>query len=209
MYDLVATPDQPKTNGVRARHGRRQGILPGLPPVAGKPVHLAFDGGLMTSDAGILLLAALEQRLGIAERLADCIEDPRVRTGTAYACRAIRGGAAQPDRDRRPVRRLPRGRGRGLEELSGALRPQLLATASRPAARPAELSAYADRVVIRQDGEIVGEHAAASAAARPLYDPWHYVPVLAKKPGALRNGDPFSNWHLPAGAGAGAAADRP
>jgi hypothetical protein len=37
---------------------------------------LAFDGGLMTSDAGILLLAAIEQRLGIAEGLADCIEDP-------------------------------------------------------------------------------------------------------------------------------------
>ncbi len=53
------------------------GILPGLPAVAGKPVHLAFDGGQMTSDAGILLLAAIEQRLGIAERLADCIEDPR------------------------------------------------------------------------------------------------------------------------------------
>ena len=53
------------------------GILPGLPPVAGKPVHLTFDGGLMTSDAGILLLAAAQQRLGIAERLADCIEDPR------------------------------------------------------------------------------------------------------------------------------------
>src|SRR4051812_50204464 len=31
----------------------------------------------MTSDAGILLLAAIEQRLGIAERLADCIEDRR------------------------------------------------------------------------------------------------------------------------------------
>src|SRR4051812_49971952 len=53
------------------------GILPGLPPVAGKPVHLTFDGGRMTSDAGILLLAAIEQRLGIAERLADCIEDRR------------------------------------------------------------------------------------------------------------------------------------
>ena len=25
------------------------GILPGLPPVAGKPVHVAFDGGRMTS----------------------------------------------------------------------------------------------------------------------------------------------------------------
>ena len=45
--------------------------------VAGNPVHVAFDGGVMTSD-GILLLAAIEQRLGIAERLADCIEDPRV-----------------------------------------------------------------------------------------------------------------------------------
>jgi Transposase DDE domain group 1 len=54
------------------------GILPGFPPVAGKPVHVAFDGGRMTSDTGILLLAAIEQRLGIAERLADCIEDPRV-----------------------------------------------------------------------------------------------------------------------------------
>ena len=46
------------------------GILPGLPAVAGKPVHVTFDGGLMTSDAGVLLLAAIEQRLGIAERLA-------------------------------------------------------------------------------------------------------------------------------------------
>jgi len=53
------------------------GILPGLPAVAGKPIHLSFDGGLMTSDAGILLLAAAEQRLGIAQRLANCIEDPR------------------------------------------------------------------------------------------------------------------------------------
>ena len=44
------------------------GILPGLPAVAGKPVHIGFDGGLMTSDAGILLLAGIEQRLGIAER---------------------------------------------------------------------------------------------------------------------------------------------
>ena len=42
------------------------GILPGLPAVPGKPVHIGFDGGLMTSDAGILLLAGIEQRLGIA-----------------------------------------------------------------------------------------------------------------------------------------------
>ena len=53
------------------------GILSGLPAVAGKPVHVGFDGGRLTSDAGILLLAAIEQRLKIAERLAACLEDPR------------------------------------------------------------------------------------------------------------------------------------
>ena len=50
------------------------GILPGLPAVGGKPVRVGFDGGRLTSDAGILLLAAVEERLKIAERLAACIE---------------------------------------------------------------------------------------------------------------------------------------
>jgi hypothetical protein len=52
-------------------------FLPGLSPVAGKPVHIAFDGGRLTSDGGILILAEIERRLGTAERLARCIEDPR------------------------------------------------------------------------------------------------------------------------------------
>jgi hypothetical protein len=39
-----------------------------LPAVAGKPAHVGFDGGRLTSDAGILLLSAVEQRLRIAER---------------------------------------------------------------------------------------------------------------------------------------------
>jgi hypothetical protein len=51
--------------------------LPRLPAVAGKTVEVAFDGGHMTSDAGVVLLAAVERRLGIAERLAACIADPR------------------------------------------------------------------------------------------------------------------------------------
>lgn len=55
----------------------RNGVLPGFPPVCGKPVQLAFDGGRLTSDGGILLLAQIERRLGIAERLARCIDDPR------------------------------------------------------------------------------------------------------------------------------------
>jgi hypothetical protein len=46
-------------------------------PVAGKPVRAAFDGGRLTSDAGVLLLADIERRLGIAELLARCLADPR------------------------------------------------------------------------------------------------------------------------------------
>jgi hypothetical protein len=52
-------------------------FLPGLSPVAGKPVQVAFDAGRLTSDSGVLVLAEIERRLGIAERLARCLEDPR------------------------------------------------------------------------------------------------------------------------------------
>jgi transposase len=50
----------------------------------------------------------------------------------------------------------------------------------------------------RQDGRIVAEHPRSFGRGDTVYDPWHYVPVLARKPGALRNGAPFKDWVLPA-----------
>src|SRR5512146_3031716 len=70
-------PDQPRPTEFAPAMDEGTGILPGFPAVAGKPLHVSFDGGRMTSDAGILLLSAVEQRIGIADRLAACIEDPR------------------------------------------------------------------------------------------------------------------------------------
>ncbi len=67
--------------------------------------------------------------------------------------------------------------------------------------RPVEVHAYADRIVIRQDGQVVGEHARCFGREQTVYDPWHYVPVLARKPGALRNGAPFKGWVLPGALG--------
>jgi hypothetical protein len=64
--------------------------------------------------------------------------------------------------------------------------------------RPVEIRAYADRIELRQDGRLVGEHARCFGRDQTIYDPWHYVPVLARKPGALRNGAPFKDWVLPA-----------
>ena len=60
--------------------------------------------------------------------------------------------------------------------------------------RPVEIQAYADRIVIRQDGRAVAEHAHCYGRGETIYDPWHYVPVLVRKPGALRNGAPFKDW---------------
>jgi hypothetical protein len=51
--------------------------LPGLSPVSGKRLDVRFDGGMLSSDGGILLLREVEQRLGVAARLAACIKDPR------------------------------------------------------------------------------------------------------------------------------------
>jgi len=51
--------------------------LSGLSPVSGKTVVAKFDGGLLSSDAGILVLREVEQRLRVADRLAACMVDPR------------------------------------------------------------------------------------------------------------------------------------
>jgi hypothetical protein len=73
----VLGPDRSKPRGFTPAMTEATEILPGLPAVKGKPVPVACDGGRLTSDAGILLLSAIEQRLKIAERLAACLEDPR------------------------------------------------------------------------------------------------------------------------------------
>jgi transposase len=63
--------------------------------------------------------------------------------------------------------------------------------------RTAMLRAYADRIVITCDGVVIAEHRRLFARNETNYDPWHYISVLERKPGALRNGAPFKNWELP------------
>src|SRR6201997_4588165 len=65
--------------------------------------------------------------------------------------------------------------------------------------RPVEIRAYAERIELRQDGRLVGEHVRCFGRDQTVFDPWHYVPILARKPGALRNGAPFKDWVLPSG----------
>ena len=67
--------------------------------------------------------------------------------------------------------------------------------------QPVEIHAYADRIVVRQNGQVVADHARCFGREQTIYDPWHYVPVLARKPGAMRNGAPFKDWVLPGALG--------
>ncbi len=65
--------------------------------------------------------------------------------------------------------------------------------------RPALLRAFADRIVVVQDDAVIGDHPRQFGRHAVIYDPWHYLPVLPRKPGALRNGAPFRDWTLPPG----------
>src|SRR6266446_6111618 len=68
----------------------------------------------------------------------------------------------------------------------------------RQSARPA-VPPQAERIVVLFDDEAVADHPRQFRRDQIIYDPWHYLPVLVKKPGALRNGAPFKDWDLPPG----------
>ena len=53
-------------------------LLPfSFPAVGRKKITAAFDGGRITSDSGVMLLGQAERRLGVADKLAAVIADPR------------------------------------------------------------------------------------------------------------------------------------
>ena len=72
---------------------------------------------------------------------------------------------------------------------------------ARAVGRPADVQAYADR---DRDPpgrrSTVAEHPRCFERNKVIYDPWHDVPVLERKPGALRNGAPFKDWPIAGGA---------
>ncbi len=63
--------------------------LPGLSPAGGKPVVVKFDGGLLSSDGGVLALREVERHLRGADRLAACVVDPRAPDQITHSLAAI------------------------------------------------------------------------------------------------------------------------
>jgi hypothetical protein len=65
------------------------------------------------------------------------------------------------------------------------------------AGRAVSVRTSAAGVRIVADGAIVADHARRYGRDQLICDPWHYLPILERKPGALRNGVPFQQWDLP------------
>jgi Mu transposase, C-terminal domain len=68
---------------------------------------------------------------------------------------------------------------------------------ARAAGRMVLVRSHAERIVVLYNDAVVAEHPRHFRRDQVIYDPWHYLPVLMKKPGALRNGAPFKDWDLP------------
>ena len=173
----------------------------------------------------------LRQRLFVPRR--KCTDLAELNDGLEDGCRTLAAGHRHPEFLERTVAEVfaeeqPRllhvkGSFEGYKEI-----PVQVSTTSLVAydtnrysveatavGRTVMLRAYADRVVVVEAGVVVGEHSRLFGRHQVRYDPWHYVGVLQRKPGALRNGAPFRDWELPApllamrqALGAGADGDR-
>jgi len=58
---------------------------------------------------------------------------------------------------------------------------------------------YPTRVVIVSEERVVAEHQRQPGKGKTVYDWQHYVPLVQRKPGALRNGAPFMDLPEPLG----------
>ena len=65
------------------------------------------------------------------------------------------------------------------------------------AGKPVQVKVYADRIKVVLGDKAIAEHKREFGRDKTIYEPLHYVPLLERKPGALRNGVPFTTWKLP------------
>lgn len=93
----------------------------------------------------------------------------------------------------------------GYQESVARVSPQLLISFDRnrysvnamTVGKTVQVRAYANRIIMVMNGITVAVHKRHFGRDKVIYDPWHYLAVLEKKPGALRNGAPFKQWELP------------
>lgn len=54
-----------------------------------------------------------------------------------------------------------------------------------------QIKSYAWQIMILYESKVIGQHVRCFKRYQKIYNPYHYIPILERKPGALRNGTPF------------------
>ena len=210
VYDNLKTVVETIFIGKERRFNRRFMALANhylFEPVACTPAS-GWEKGQVENQVGNIrewLFTPLARfaRFRGAERLAG---DALPGTGPAQASgdpgaidrRLLCDRAACLAQDHRAVRWLCRANVARLQHLSGDAGPQsLLAFRRRSPGARSRRACTATTVRIVADGAVIAEHARRFGRDQLICDPWHYLPILERKPGALRNGAPFLDWDLP------------
>ena len=54
-----------------------------------------------------------------------------------------------------------------------------------------QIKSYAWQIIILHESKVIGQHVRCFKRYQKIYNPYHYISILERKPGALRNGAPF------------------
>ena len=65
------------------------------------------------------------------------------------------------------------------------------------AGRAVSVRSTASEIRVVADGAMIAQHGRRFGRDQLICDPWHYLPILERKPGVLRNGVPLREWDLP------------
>jgi transposase len=151
--------------------------------------------------AAVVAAHAQLPRSGRAERLAGgavhrAVERDRARRAARHRRRCPRRRGGQSDAAGSAVRRLRRTHQASIADLPRELRAQPLQRTGivrQPAGQPADLP---DRIVspprVNSCASTAGSLGDPITGGRTVYDWRHYLAVIQRKPGALRNGAPFA-----------------
>ena len=209
---IITTSPSPTNDGPSAWKGA---IISPVQPTACRRLLSAHLGKIQSAHLGSIQSALTVRERFFTPRLRVKSYD-ELNTWLMDKCIAYAKAHSHPERpdrtvwdvfeEERPKLVVHRGRFDGFHALAASVSKTCLvrfdnnkySVNAGAVGRPVEIHAYADQIVIRQDGHIVAEHRRSYSRGETIYDPWHYVPVLARKPGALRNGAPFRDWVLPA-----------
>ena len=207
--------DNPKTMVVRIGKGKERDFHPRflamlnhyvIEPVACTPAS-GWEKGQVESQVHYLRNQLFKPQLhfddltSLNQHLTLCCDALGKKSHPQYKDLSVNEAFVQEQPSLRPLGRLFDGYVEKTVQVSSTcLVPYLSNHYSVPASyarQRVSLRTYAEQVVVVADDKVIATHQRSFNKHDYCFEPWHYVPLLKQKPGALRNGAPFTQWDLP------------